>query len=175
MRTGHNRPDPSFVPSHHGKDDRENEYPELEETVSEFPSFSRVSNHHWCNRRLAVSRVKAYIFQAFLEVACVVPELLDQGWLFLDDLQRCNACACDRGRVRPGEEVASDLVLEVFTEVFRADNISTDASEGFREGSHVNVHLSFKMEVVGYSAAVLAEDTVAVSIVNIRHCIMLLG
>src|SRR5438552_12535892 len=74
----------------------------------------------------------------------------------------------------PGEEVASDLVLEIHTEVFRSDNVSSDASEGFREGSHVNVHLPFKMEVIRYSTAILAENTISVSIINIGHRIMFL-
>src|SRR5439155_23597089 len=140
-----------------------------------FSSLTRLSNYDRRNSSLAVPSVEGYVFQSLLEVAGVVPELLDQRRLFLDELKRCNARACNGGWMGPREKVASDFVLKIHTEVFRTDNISSDASESFREGYHVNVHLSLKVEVIGNSTAVLSQNTVSVSIVYIGHRIVFLS
>src|SRR6266516_6347172 len=175
MSTCHYGPDPSLFPSNHWVDDRENEYSQFEEIIRKFASLGSVSDYDRRNRGLAVPGVEAYVFQSLLEVAGVVPELLDQGRLFLDELKRRNARACNGRWMGPREKVASDFVLKIHAEVFRTDNISSDASESFREGSHVNVHLSLKVEVIGNSTAVLSQNTVSVCIVHIGHRIVLLS
>src|SRR2546429_7496285 len=152
----HDRPDSRFVFAHHRKYYRKNEHSEPEHFVREFVGFPALADHDWSDWCLALSRVEAQVLQCFLEVSGIVPESLYQRWILLHQLDRGDAGSRYTGRLRPREKIASDLVLEIGAQVFRANNIATDTPEGFGECSHVNVDLSFEVEVVRDSPSVLA-------------------
>src|SRR5438128_7384969 len=170
----HDRPDSRLVFANHRIYYRKNEYSKLEHLVRQFMGLPALTNHDWSDGSLALSRVEAQVLQCFLEVSGIVPELLHQRRILLHQLDRSDAGSRNGRGLRPGQEIASDLVLEIGAQVFRANNIATNTTESFGECPHVNVDLSFKVEVVRDSPSILPKDPVAVSIVNVRYGLILL-
>src|SRR5438876_8468279 len=156
MCTCHDRPDSRLVFAHHRKYYRKNEYSELEHLVREFVGFPALADHDWSDGGLALSRVEAQVVQCFLEVSGILPELPYQRRIPLHQLDRGDAGAWNSRRLGPGQEIASDLVLKICAQVFRTNNVAAYTAEGFVECSHVNIDLSFQVEVVRDSSSVLA-------------------
>src|SRR6267143_2125334 len=169
----HDRPDSRLVFAHHRIYYRKNEYSKFEHLVGQFVGLPALTNHDWSDGSLALSRVEAQVLECFLEVASIVPEFLHQRRILLHQLDRGDAGARNTRRLGPREEIASDLILEIGAQVFRANNIATYTAEGFGEGSHVNIDLSFEVEVVRDSPSILAKDSIAMSIVNVRYGLIL--
>src|SRR6266704_4763782 len=175
MSAGHDRPDSRLVFANHRIYYRKNEYSKLEHLVRQFMGLPALTNHDWSDGSLALSRVEAQVLQCFLEVSGIVPELLHQRRILLHQLDRSDAGSRNGRGLRPGQEIASDLVLEIGAQVFRANNVATHTTEGFGECPHVNIDLPFQMEVVRDSPSVLAQDSITMSIVNVRDGLVLRG
>src|SRR5712664_2198782 len=131
MSACYDRPDSCLVLAHHRKYYRKNEYSKLEHLVRELVRFPALADHDWCDGCLALSRVESEVLECFLEVSGIVPEFLHQRWILLYQLDGSDAGARNGRWLGPGQEVASDLVLEIGAQVFRANNIAPDTSEGF--------------------------------------------
>src|SRR5256885_14330224 len=114
----HDRPDSRLVFAHHRKYYRKNEHSEPEHFVREFVGFRALADYDWSDWCLALSRVEAQLFQCFLEVSGIVPELIHQRWILLRQLDRGDAGYRSTRRLGPGQEIASDHVLEIGAQVF---------------------------------------------------------
>src|SRR5437870_479146 len=139
----HDRPDSCLVFANHRKYYWKNEHSKVEHLVRQLMGLPALTNHDWSDGGLALSCIEAQVLQCFLEVSCIVPELLHQRRVLLHQLDRGDAGSRDTRRLRPREKIASDLVLEIGAQVFRSNNVATYTSEGFGECPHVNIDLSF--------------------------------
>ena len=110
-----------------------------------------------------------------LHVVGVVPEALDAVGFGFEDVEGGDAGGGDRGRVRGGEEEGAGAVVEEIDEVLRAADVAAEGSDGFRKSADLDVDEAVGAGVIDRAAAVAAEDSGGVGVVDHHDGVVFFG
>src|SRR5947209_6052559 len=104
MQGGDNCADAALVDGYSREDDALGKDAFLEKTIAELHGQGTFTYDDGRDRRLAMSSIKAQLFQAALEKACILPETLNKAVVAFKQIQSSNTRCYYRGRVRGTEE-----------------------------------------------------------------------
>ena len=104
MQSGDNCAHSALVNRYGREDDALGKDPFLEEAIAELHRQGAFTYDDGRDRRLAVSSIKAQLFQAALEKACILPETLNKAVVAFKEIQSGNTRCDYRGWMRGTEE-----------------------------------------------------------------------
>src|SRR6188508_3178248 len=102
--------------------------------------------------------IKAETLEPGLEVACVLPQSLNQLRLRLEDVDRGEAGRDHRRWVGGGEQEWSRPVLEDRAQCRRPGNVAAQHADRLRERADLDLDAPVEIEVVDGPAPVAAKD-----------------
>src|SRR6266566_8283069 len=104
MQRGNNCAHAALIGGYGREDDALGKDAFLEEAVAELQSAGAITYDDRRDGRLAMSSIKAQLFQAALEKACILPETLNKAVVAFKQIQSSNTRCDYRGRMRGTEE-----------------------------------------------------------------------
>src|SRR5947207_14935220 len=104
MQGGDNCADAALVEGYSREDNALGKDAFLEEAIAELHSQGTFTYDDGRDRRLAMSSIKAQLFQATLEKACILPETLNKAVVAFKEIQSGNTRCDYRGWMRGTEE-----------------------------------------------------------------------
>src|SRR2546426_8129268 len=165
----HDVSDAGPVLRHHRIHDRQGEDAFFEQAGTQPVRRRWIAEHHRRDRRLAPSDVEPHRDQAFLEGLRVGPELLHVAGLRLEDVDRRGAGCGNGRRMRTAQQPRPRLVEGVVPQVVRPRDVSADDAQGLRERPELDLDLVLDLEVGRDAAASIAENALAVRVVDVDH------
>ena len=115
---------------------------------------------------LGVADFKTFLLEALEGIACHLPQAFDALGLALEDMKGLECRCCGSRRTAGTEDVGAASVTEEVDDGSIGSDESADGGQTLGEGAHDEVHVGRTTEMVAHTAAVAAEDTDAVCLVN---------
>src|SRR6266516_7987291 len=128
MQSGDNCAHPALVNRYGRENDALGKNPFLEEAVAELHRQGAFTYDDGRYRRLAVPSIKAKLFQAALEKACILPETLNKAVVAFKQIQSSNTRCDYRGWMRGTEEHRTLTLQQVILHSQATCNIATQRS-----------------------------------------------
>ncbi len=180
MLAGHDGADAGFTLGNGGEGDAASHKAGVEEGFAEIHCLAAVADDDGRDRGFALgcgfaAYVETGVGELLLEVCGVGPEALDAFGFGLQEVEGCDAGGRDRGRMRGGEEKRTSAMIEVVDEVARAADVAAECSDGLGERAYLHIDASRAVEVIDAAAAVAAEDSGGVGVVDHHDGAVLVG
>ena len=142
------------------------EYPSLKSHGRCGKGLLNVADIEGNDGALGVADFKTFVLEALEGIARHFPQTFDALGLALQDVEGFE-CRCRGGRRTAGaEDVGTAGVTKEVDDGGIGSDESADGGQTLGEGTHDEVHVGRASEMVAHTAAVAAEDTDAVCLVN---------
>ena len=119
--------------------------------------------------------LKPELAELLLQVAGVLPELLDALRLLLEDVEGGDAGRGDGRRMRGREQERPRAMIEKLDQVARAADVAAERADGLRERADLDIDAAMQVEVVDGAAAVAAQHARGVRVVDHHDRAIFLG
>ena len=151
---------------HRGKPDARRQHAFIEQLARQLVRQRGLADNHRRDRRLADARVEPGGTQARLEVARVVPKLLDALGLLLQHIESGQARRGHGRRMRRRKQERARAMVQELDQVAAPAHVPAQHADRLRERPHLNVYAPMQAEMIDRPAPVAPQHARGMRVVH---------